>query len=112
MADNSTFLNICGNTVEKMGFAMQFEGDCQFSELKNNTIKDYTTGINYINAKFTPQGNSSQPWDNKWIQTNTNTSLIKVDGILIHLVVSIGHSGVMICHREMISVLIHTVLML
>ncbi|MBK9424823.1 MAG: hypothetical protein IPN54_11965 [Bacteroidetes bacterium] len=82
VADNSTFLNICGNTVEKMGFAMQFEGDCQFSELKNNTIKDYTTGINYINAKFTPQGNSSQPWDNKWIQTNTNTSLIKVDGNL------------------------------
>lgn len=82
VADNSTFLNICGNTVEKMAFAMQFEGDCQFSELKNNTINDYITGINYINAKFTPQGNSAEPWDNKWIQTNTNTSLIKVDGNL------------------------------
>ncbi|MBL0340456.1 MAG: T9SS type A sorting domain-containing protein [Bacteroidetes bacterium] len=82
VANNSLSLNICGNTVENLGFAMQFEGDCQLSELKNNSIIDYYTGINYIDAKFTAQGTSSTPWDNTWTQTVINTSLYKVDGNL------------------------------
>ncbi|MBK8414862.1 MAG: hypothetical protein IPL22_10445 [Bacteroidetes bacterium] len=67
-ADNSTDLTICGNQITKLGYAMQFEGDCLNSQLKNNIMDTYEIGINYVLGKFSPQGAAPDAsWANEWI---------------------------------------------
>ena len=79
-ADNSQNLNICGNGITRLGYALRFEGDCQTTRLKNNVMTDYNKGIWYENAQFSPQGTANNAWDNQWI--TSNNALMKVDGYL------------------------------
>jgi hypothetical protein len=76
--DNSTDLTICGNQITKLGYAMQFEGDCLNSQLKNNIMDTYEIGINYVLGKFSPQGASGASWANEWI--HMDQAKMKVDG--------------------------------
>ena len=81
-ADNSQNLNICGNSITRLGYAMRFEGDCQTTRLKNNVMTDYNKGIWFELSTFSPQGNTGEPWDNEWWQTDNNNFPLfkKVDG--------------------------------
>ncbi len=77
-ADNSQNLNICGNSITRLGYAMYFEGNCNTTRLKNNVMTDYFEGIHFNTAQFSQQGNSGDPWDNEWVATNN--ALMKVEG--------------------------------
>ena len=81
-ADNSQNLNICGNSITRLGYAMRFEGDCQTTRLKNNVMTDYNKGMWFELTTFSPQGNTGEPWDNEWWQTDNNNFPLfkKVDG--------------------------------
>lgn len=81
-ADNSADLNVCGNQLTNMGYAMRFEGNCQTTRLKNNTMTDYVEGVNFNLADFSAQGTTGVAWDNRWVQTYSLNypNFMKVNG--------------------------------
>ncbi|HMR45744.1 MAG TPA: T9SS type A sorting domain-containing protein [Bacteroidia bacterium] len=71
-ADNSQNLNICGNSITRLGYAIYFEGNCNTTRLKNNVMTDYFEGIHFNTAQFSQQGNSGDPWNNEWLRSDNN----------------------------------------
>jgi hypothetical protein len=67
-ADNSQNLNICGNGITRLGYALRFEGDCQTTRLKNNVMTDYNKGMWFeLTHNSRLRELRANAWDNEWM---------------------------------------------
>jgi hypothetical protein len=85
--ENSLMADINCNSVSNFGIGINFDGHCDNTELRENTLTDFDIGVNINNSKIalnqgvfggTPDGPNA--WDNQWFMTGTNTSQFKVGG--------------------------------
>ncbi|OQA08674.1 MAG: hypothetical protein BWY67_01463 [Bacteroidetes bacterium ADurb.Bin397] len=85
--ENSLMADINCNSVSNFGIGINFDGNCDDTELRQNTLTDFDIGININNSKIAlNQGAQTgipthqTAWDNQWFMTGTNSNTYKVGG--------------------------------
>jgi hypothetical protein len=97
--ENSRSCDINCNAISNIGVSINFNGHCDKSQLRENSLSDFDIGININNALIDlNQGSpllTDKAWDNEWTMPSSNNYTFKVAGQLLGISVGINwyHQG-------------------